>query len=192
MVKHLSHEDRVAVDTAIAEASAKSGVKIAVVVRPANARYQVYALAYGLALGSVVSLALWYYGCLRDFPALISVQLGTIALCELAHAAFALFVPLVPRRLKHHYAAQEAMRTFHILQAHAPHDKPFALLFVGLAERYVHVVTNTVLHRQAPEGWDHVTDMFRDAMRARSLRAACVEAIAHIAATAAAHFQPKE
>ena len=188
MVKPLSSEDHAFLNDAIKQAERKTSAKISVVVRPASDSYQAYILVYALALGSVSSVMLWHFHVVRDFPWLLSIQLGVVALCDLIHSLNLLFVGLVPRRIRHHQAAHTAMRDYHELHARQAKDAPFVLLFVSLAERYVHVVTSPTVHQRVPDDWHKVTETFTQSAPRQGVRAACIEAIGRITDILAARF----
>jgi putative membrane protein len=188
MVSTLSLQEHALIDDAIKQAEQKISVRISVVVRPASASYHTYALGYGLALGSMAALVLWWASVLHSFPLLLSVQLGIVALCDFVHQLTGYFTRLCPRRLRFHHAEQEAMRAYHILDARLPHDAPFVLLFVSQAERYVHIVTSPAVHRLIPGGWDRIADNFTQSIRQKPIAAACAEAVAAISEHLAARF----
>lgn len=177
MVKNLTKEDHAFLNEALQQAERTTSAKIAVIVRPASASYRDYVLLYSLTLGSIVAIALWAAHSAHSFPFLLAVQLGVILVCECTQSVCPLFICLVPNKIKHHYAEQEAMREFH---ARHQTDTPFVLLFVSLAEHYVHVVTNPVVHSRIPGDWHKVTEGFTQSVRNQTLRYACAGAIAQI------------
>ncbi|MGB9151724.1 MAG: hypothetical protein WCD70_01405 [Alphaproteobacteria bacterium] len=188
MVDSLTHSDLDYLDEALKLAEQKTSAKISIVVRPASGAYREYILVYSLVFGSAVTILLWDFAIVRNFLWLLSIQLGIVALCDIAHSIGNIFVPFVPRKVRHHFGAQAAMREYHELHAQQPHDAPFVLLFVSLAERYVHVVTNPVVHKRLPGNWNKITESFTHSVRHHSLRAACAEAAGHIAEILAIHF----
>jgi putative membrane protein len=188
MVALLSLSDHTLITQALKTAEAKTSAKISIVVRPTSTSYQSYILTYGLILGSLIALALWAFHVVAFYPGLLSVQLGIAAAFDMAYVFEGMFVRLVPRQTRHRYAAEEAMRVYHILHAHLPKDTPFVLLFVSVAERYVHVVTNDIVHRQIPGDWNNITDSFTVSVVSRGLLTSCIEAIADIATILARPF----
>jgi uncharacterized membrane protein len=66
------------------------------------------------------------------------------------------------------------------LHALVPPNEPFIFLFVSLDERYVHVITNPVVHKKIPGGWNAVTDRFISIVREEGIGAACIQAVKHI------------
>jgi uncharacterized membrane protein len=188
MVNVFSPNDRLFVDDALKQAERKTSAKISVVVHAASSSYQAYILTYGMLLGSAVSFGLWSFHILHEYPWLLCAQLGIVATCDLLRNVSGVFVRLVPRRARDHYAFQEAMRAYHTLHARLTPEEPFALLFVSLAERYVHVVTNPAAHQRLPDNWGAVTDSFTRSIKAKGLRTSCVEAIAHISDILATQF----
>ena len=75
-----------------------------------------------------------------------------------------------------------------ILHAEIAKDKPFILLFVSLAERYVHIATNPVVHAKLPDNWHAVTGQFIGSIRKKGLGKTCVQTIQHIAEILEPHF----
>jgi putative membrane protein len=191
MVKALTTEDDAFLNNVLKMAESKTSAKIDIVVHSASASYKEYILVYGLILGSAVAVALWDFDVVRSFPLLLGLQLGIVTLCELLHSIGNVFILLVPKRHRHFCAARAAMQEFHRKQAHLAQDVPFVLLFVSLAERYVHVVTNPVVHQKIPGDWHKVTENFMLSIRAKGLRLSCEETITGIADALSAMFPAK-
>ena len=185
MVKNLTPHDHVILNEALKRAAIVTAAKIKLIVVPASDSYRDYALAYGLILGSIAALTLWALDIVMNFPILLGTQLGLIALFDALHS---LITPLVPHKVRHHRAAQNAMRHYHVLHGHAAPDQAFVLLFVSLAERYVHVITNPIVHQRVPENWQSITQSFAAEMRHGDVNAACAHAIDQIAVILAPPF----
>ncbi|MDR3449120.1 MAG: hypothetical protein P4M15_05140 [Alphaproteobacteria bacterium] len=178
-------DDQTFIDEAVRQAESKTSAKITVVVLPASGAYKEYILAGGFITGTAAALTLWAASILHDFPVLLAVQIGILALCDLTGIG-RLFIRLAPRAARRHFAAEMAMRQYHAL--HADKNEPFVLLFVSLAERYVHIVTNPAIHARLPGEWDKITNDFTQDMRQKGLRTACGAAVERIAARLAASF----
>lgn len=179
MVKKLTPADNAAIGDAIRAVQQRTTAKIGIVVLPASGHYRSLLMLYGFILGSVVSYTLWMFYKL-PFPLLLLAQLGGMILVEFVPQLCGLSACLAPKRLRHYKANQAAH--FHYLKLHAemPKDEPFVLLFVSLAERYVHIVTNPIVHRSIPGNWQLVTERFTGSIRTKGPRVACLEAIEHI------------
>ena len=158
---------------------------------PASEDYYEFVLFYGFVFGSVAAFALGVTAVVTNFALLLAVQTAIILIVDIVPWLRRLCLKLVPRRTRHHRAAREAMRQYHVLHAQIPASTPFVLLYVSLAECYVHVVTNPVVHKKIPGNWDSVTEHFSAAIRKLGLRAACSEALQHIADILAAKFPSK-
>ena len=191
MVKALSHDNRATLEASVKEAERQTAAKISVIVMPASYRYDEFVFLYGIILSSVVSLTLWISKALTDFPLLLAIQLGIILLLDVTPWLRRLCIRLVPRRLRHRHAEQAARHEYHALQAHMPAGTPFILLFVSLAERYVHVLTNPVVHKEIPDGWHAVTGRFIAMIGQKGLQAACRQALQHAGEILAVHFPAK-
>jgi putative membrane protein len=114
--------------------------------------------------------------------------MGFILVCEATRGFGGLFVHCIPRKTRYQRAALDAMRIYYARCDALPKDKPFVLLFVSLAERYVHIVTNPVVHQRVASDWHVMTDTFSQSIRADGLRPACIVAVAKITERLVPHF----
>jgi putative membrane protein len=188
MVKILSTADQRAIQTAIKNAGRQTSAQIRLITVPASDRYTDFILLYGLLVGSLASFALWYTGKIIQFPLLLIIQLGVITLIDVLPWLHRLCIRLVSRHERHRRAGIAALREYHALTSSLQPDEAFVLLYVSLAERYVHIVTNPTVHKKLPDNWDAVTGHFIETIREKNLRTACVNAIGHIADILAPHF----
>ena len=192
MVKSLSPSDDAFLHGALHQASQKTSAKISFVVRSRSSAYQEYALAFGLIIGSLTAFVLWYLNISSSFAELLSVQLGFIAICDMAQLYGGLFTPLVPKKIQHHYASEQALREYHLRQSAISVGEPFVLLFVSLAERYVRIITNPTVHSRMPSDWHKITQLFTSSFDEKNLRTVSSEAIGQIADKLGAFFPIKE
>lgn len=182
MVKALSKNDRHAVSQAVAEAEKSTSARMAVVVAAASDAYHSYFILYGLCLGSIISMALWMEKLITDFPLLLMAQLAVIVLFSFTPVRH-LCLRLVPRHVRHHRAARRAYEEYLVASRHhASPAIPFVLLFVSLAERYVHVLTSrSVREKISDDAWNAVVNEFTSAMPKEGLERACTRAVQYAA-----------
>jgi putative membrane protein len=181
MVKSLTPQDHAQINAALQDAETETSAKIKVVVLPASDPYQEFILLTGLLVGSAVGLALWSTGVMTVYPILLVLQLGFISAFDLTPWLRRLCVARLPAAIRYRHATRRAFQEYHAHLASISPDQPFVLLFVSVAERYVHVITNPVVHRQIPDNWSSVIDRFTATLRKDGLTSACVQTVAHIA-----------
>jgi putative membrane protein len=184
-----SQNDKTRIGEAIGAATARTAAEIALVVAPASDIYQGYAQLYGFALASAIGLALWAAHMPVDFPAMLCLQLAAMAAASGVPWLRQLCIALVPRRIRHARAAHRAYEEYIRLAERLPPGVPFALLYISLAERYVHVLgSHDVRHAINAHGWKPVIAALTGAVRSHGLCAACVQAIGQAGDVLAAHF----
>ncbi len=189
MVK-LSQDDQSAIGDAIRAGEGRTAATMSVVVLPVSDHYRDFVFLYGFVLGSLLSLALWFSGRVL-FPWLLTIQVAVIVLVEALPWLYRLLVHLVPRAVRHHRAAKMAHRQYLVLHARLPCAEPFALLFVSLAERYVHVIVSPEVHSKIPDNWKTVTDHFIAAVRKDGLRQTSIQALSHMVEILSSKFPAK-
>ena len=182
MVKSLTQQERDALQAAIARAEQATSTTIRAVIVPASDPYRDFLLVLGLMKGSLIALLLWAFDIIHGYPLLLAVQLAAMMaygkIPFLRHCA----VFFVPRAMGHKRAARLAFEEYHAHHQNIAKDRAFVLLFVSLAERYVHVVTNPTVHTKIPTGWDTVTTHFTGEIRQSGLAAASLKAVEEIEA----------
>ena len=192
MVKKLYPKDETLINEAIATAAKRTSAKISVIVLPASDHYRDLVLLYGFILGAISSLGVWLFTSFLSFPGLLALVFGVATLVEILAPLRRLCIRLTPRRVRHHRAAEIAHREYLALHSAIPKDKPFVLLFISLAERYVHVLTNPVVHAQLPDNWHAITGRFIGSIRKFGLGHTCTEAVEHIAEILEPHFPKRK
>lgn len=184
----LTTDDHEALNKAIHEAEIKTSAMIKVAILPSSNRYQEFVLLYGFIIGSGLSIILWNRHVVTDYPWLLCIQLSVTVLCDVMPLFRQLCVKMMPRHVLVHHARQMAYQEYHHHHSFAATGQPFVLLFVSLAEHYVHVVTNPTVHEKIPDNWQIVTDRFASTMKSAGLSQACVSAIQHISEILAPQF----
>jgi putative membrane protein len=189
MVKNTAPDLKKIIAAAIAEAERDTAAEIVLVVSPASESYRGYTTLYGLVLGSFIGMALWMSKTVTGFPLLFGIQVAAIALTMLLPPLRSLCLKLVPRHILHHHAARRAFEEYLFVSRHVPAERPIVLLYVSLAEKYVHVLhSRAVLQKIPNEAWDAVIEEFSTLMKNAGLQQACLAAIRSIAKTLQPQF----
>ena len=192
MVKKLNEQDRAAIEAAVKEAETHTSTEIAVVVADKSDHYHGFTLLDGVIVGSIAALALWRYNSFLDFPLLLATQLGVAALFVLLARFVAPFLSHPPRKLAEHHAATAAARHFFSLQARVPHGVPVIVLYVSLLERRAHILHTRDITAKIPQTvWEEIISAFTVQAK-RSVREACLAAVADMASKLQTPFPPKE
>ena len=192
MVEKISTELADAIAKALQQAKPRTDAEIIMVVSPASDHYQGEVMAYGLALGSLLSLGLWLGNVYSGFPELLGVQIAVIAAVNLVPALRCAFVKLIPKRILHHRAARRAMTEFVFETRHVPAQQPAVMLYVSLAERYAHILHSRAVPEKVPgKAWEDVISNFTWTVKSAGLQSACITAIDSMAKTLEAPFPVK-
>ena len=192
MVKKIAPKLTAAISQAVTQAERRTSAEIAVVLTPASDGYQAYQLLYGFAAGSVTCVLLWATKTLTAFPVLMLIQalaLGCFAFIPLLRH---LCMKLLPKRVLHRYAARRAAEEFQTLSRQVPPERVLVLLYVSLAERYVHILHSRAAGAKIkPSVWDGIVASFTAGARKPGLAPAFEIAIGKIADALAPHFPDK-
>ena len=156
MVK-LTEKTRKSIEEAVATAERSTHAEIAVAVAQASDPYHFITLAYGLGVGTVIAATAWLGGITHLIAWVFGAQLATIT-------AFMLIAPLrraclhfAPKRLLHYRASSRAAVEYVRLTYSLPSQKPVVLLYISLAEHYVHIhASGAVLAVIAVKEWDGI------------------------------------
>jgi len=184
MVKSVSPELKETIAKAIAEAERRTSAEVVVVVLPASDPYQSHLMSYGLALGSLIGMGLWTEKIVTGFPVLFGIQVAAIMAMLFVPFLGSLCLKLIPKRVMHHHAARRAFEEFLIVSRHVPAERPVVILYISLAERYVHVLHSRAILQKVPnEAWEAVVQEFTALMKKSSLQEACDAAIQRITRT---------
>lgn len=88
----------------------------------------------------------------------------------------------LPRKLLFHRASHLGAEEILAITKAVPHETPVVLLFISLAEHYVHILPNhRVAHQVDEKSWDPIINRFTIALKKESLSKACIETIKEIA-----------
>jgi len=176
----LTQQEQDLVASTLKQSEVKTSAVIKLIILPASQAYHSYVVMYALILGSMVAMSLWTLDILEAFPWLLAIQLGVVALIDLTHSLNGFFIRFIPKTIRVKAGERAALHHYHSLHAHIPKGTGYVLLFVSLAERYVHVVTSPTVHHKIPGDWHQVTDSFTQKMRSHGLASACVATITQI------------
>lgn len=194
MAHRMSPADHQRVTDAIRAAEDRTAGEIYCVVARSSASYFFPAASIVLAcilVGSLlVALALeqWW----------ITIRLPWFVAAQLLAAAGALLVlwlvpglrmVLVPHRVRHARAHDNALRQFLARNVHLTAKRTGVLIFVSLEERYAEVVADGGIDQKVPqETWNGVVANLIQAAKTDRLADGFVAAVATVGALLAAHF----
>lgn len=178
MVKILSLKDKQMINTATKKAEAKTNAHIVTVILPASDTYFYYIMICGFIIASLADLLLWYGKVITQFPTLLSIQLLSSMLWPLIPGMKSVTLKFLPKQLYHHRAAQVAAEKRLAASKNVPLSKPVLLIFISLAERYIHIFPNAVIRDKVPDkDWNPIVQGLIHSIPKMSLTNACVKAI---------------
>jgi putative membrane protein len=180
MVKLLSESDRAALEDAVHAAERQTSAELAVVVARASDAYSEVALAFGLVIGCLVALGLWHEAKLTDFPRLMFVELIACALVLILPPLRHLSLSMVPKRYMKHRAAQRAADEYLRLTHHLPASAPIVLIYISLAERYVHIYASRFVREKITDTeWDAVVAILTESVKSHGIAKGIINAVEH-------------
>jgi putative membrane protein len=179
MVK-FANNDRRAIHEAVLEVEKKTGAELAVVIMPASDAYRFIAFFTGLVVGSFAALALWCSKILTMFPLLLCLVLLCGLLFLLIPLLRHLCLKLEPVRVLKRRAALRAADEYMRLVHHLPSGRPVVLLYLSLAERYVHIYSSREVRAKIPDReWDAVVKTLTGNIKREGVRDAVVRTVRH-------------
>lgn len=194
MARSMTAQEHERVTQAIRAAEARTSGEIYCVVARSSASYFFPAAFSALAcilVGSlIVAFLLEYFW--------LSVRLPWFVAAQLLAAACALFVlwlapglriVLVPHRVRHKRAHDNALRQFLARNVHLTAQRTGVLLFVSLEEHYAEVVADSGINQKVKEGtWEGVVAMLIAAAREDRVADGFVQAAGTVGGLLEAHF----
>lgn len=178
MVKILSLKDQQIISAATKQAEAETKAHIVTVILPASDTYSHYIMICGFIIASLVDLFLWHEKFITQFPTLLSIQLLSAMLCPFIPGMKTLTLKFLPKQLYHHRAAQVAAEKRLAASKNVNSSKPVLLIFISLAERYIHIFPNAVIREKIPDkDWGHIVRELMRSIPIMTLASACVKAI---------------
>ena len=178
MVKILSLKDQQMISATTKQAEAKTNAHIATVILPASDTYSHYIMLCGFIAASLVDLYLWHEKIITQFPTLLCIQLLFAMLFPLIPGMINLTLKFLPKHVYQHRAAQVAAEKRLAVSKNVNSSKPVLLIFISLAERYIHIFPNAVIRDQVPDtNWDAIVRKLIHSIPKTGVANACVNAI---------------
>ncbi len=182
MVKVFTTSEKEQLSAAIYKAEKRTNAEIAAVILPISDRYIPEMMLYGFMLGSLVAILLWEMSWVLSFPLLFLIQLLGIFTVPFLPGVNKCFLRLLPQKLLFHRAAHLGAEELLAIHHNVPHNTPVVLLFISLAEHYVHLFPNAVVKSKIKdEVWKPIVVEFSAKLSEATLTGACLHAIDAIA-----------
>ena len=161
----------------------------AVFVRASNP-YHGYLFCDGFIAGSCVSLGLWLSHTVGNYLLLLLAQIAVMAVLLLLPPFGQFFMRFIPKVVRDHAAAKSAAFEFLHLTHRLPASKPAVLLYVSVAEKYVHILPSRSMHETVPKTvWDNVVKNLTTSVKKIGLKEASMVAIKEMTEILA-HYYP--
>ena len=186
----IGEADKARVASAIQAAEAQSAGEIFCVIARRSSAYPLVPVAWAAALALCLPWPLLY------FTAWPGSSIYALQIMVFFAAASLLSVPairfrIVPRRVRHQRAHDEAMRQFFAQGIDKTTQRTGVLIFASAAERYVEVVADAGINdRVAPAVWDQAVEALVAGIKDGRPADGFVDAIAQCGLVLAAHFPP--
>jgi len=178
MVKLLTSKDKQLISEATQKAEAKTNAHIVTVILPASDTYSHYVMLCGFVLASLIDIYLWNAKIITQFPILLCIQLLTAVLFPLIPGMKSLTLKLLPKKIYQHRAAQMAAEKRLSASKGVNSSKPVLLIFISMAEHYIHIFPNSVIRDKVPDkNWEHMVHQLINSIRSNNLVGGCVQAI---------------
>lgn len=167
---------------AIGLAEQRTCAEIAAVVVPRSDHYIAEMMLYGFVFGSLINFVLWDTTGLNKFPLFFLIQLLCMFLVPFIPGLNRVLLYFLPRKLLFHRASHLGAEEILAITKTVPHETPVVLLFISLAEHYVHILPNhSVAHKVEEKSWDPIINGFTITLKRENLTKACIETIKEIA-----------
>lgn len=178
MVNIFSTTQSEQIENAIATAEQGTRVEIATVVIPRSDFYISELMIYGFIIGSFINFLLWEGRIATSFPEFFFIQLICILMLPYTPGIKKIFCFFLPKKLLVHRASHLGAEEILAINQHVPPQTPVVLLFVSLAERYVHIFPNNVVNDSIEKHhWDKIINQFTVTLKTQELTQACTQAI---------------
>jgi putative membrane protein len=160
MIRSLTDEERLRIESATGEIERSTSAHLAVVVVPASDRYSLYPMVWG-QLGALLMVGI--VAAFRPglgIRASLLIQLPAMIILTLLFDWLPIRIALVPKVIQQSHARQLAHREFDARVVHGSHRNR-VLFFVSLSERYVEVIADRGVHSLVADGtWDKIVNDF--------------------------------
>ncbi len=192
MVKILSNNDKELIEQAVAKAENITSADLVTVVAPASDVYQSYLLLYGLMAGSMIDIVLWSTKIVTSFPLLFTIQLLAIILLSFIPFLNQQILRFVPKNILHARAAKRAGEEYLNVSRQVSRDTPIVLLYISIAERYVHIFTSQIVREKiSDESWNSIILELTTNVRLEGLPKAIVKATENVTKILIPYFPQK-
>jgi len=182
MVKIFSPSEAEYIAQATTLAEQRTSAEIVTVVIPKSDRYISEMMFYGFILGSVIAFVLWEIKGLTNFPVIFLIQLLCMLILPLMPGIYKVFLYFLPKKLLFHRASHLGAEELLAIMQKVPPQTPVVLLFISLAEHYIHLFTNPVVKNGIEDKhWDELINRFTVKLKVQTLTQTCSESIAEIA-----------
>jgi putative membrane protein len=182
MVKIFSTLESEQIAEAIALAEQRTHAEIATVVLPRSDHYVSEMMLYGFILGSVISFILWEAAEVDRFSLFFLIQLLCMFLVPFTPGLKRVLLYFLPKKLLFHRAAHIGAEELLAIIQNVPPQTPVVLLFISLAEHYIHVLPNPIVNNKIEaKNWDKIIGGFTVTLKNNDLTKACIETINEIA-----------
>jgi putative membrane protein len=187
MVKLPTPLESDAIAKAVRQVENQTGVIVATVIAPISHSYLGYAVLDTFLFAALINGALWLSRLVVNVESMLIIQAALMLFVVLP--TYRLWVvSLLPKTIRHHHAARSAVMAFHHVLHQTPADKHVVLLYVSLAERYVHILHSRTLNDiVAPEIWKAIVAQFTATMPKIGLSEATLQAIKNIESALVGH-----
>lgn len=181
MVTIFSNRESQAIEHAVALAEKNTNAEIITVVVPSSDYYIPELMLLGFVFGCLIDLFIYHYLAITKLTHLTLIQLACMFLLPFFPGLRGGVSYFLPKKLLHHRAfqlgAEELLFITHKVNSHTP----VVLLFVSLAEHYIHIYTNSIVKNKIDENkWSTLIDTFTASLKQRTLAQACIETISKI------------
>ncbi|QMT61679.1 hypothetical protein [Legionella sp. PC997] len=182
MVKIFSTLESEQITKAIGLAEQRTCAEITAVVVPRSDHYIAEMMLYGFVFGSLINFVLWEITGLNKFPLFFLIQLLCMFLVPFIPGLNRVLLYLLPRKLLFHRASHLGAEEILALTKAVSHEIPVVLLFISIAEHYVHILPNhRVANKVDEKSWDPIINGFILTLKRENLTKACTETIKEIA-----------
>ncbi len=187
----MKQEHKDAVSAAVEAVEKKTSAHVVTIVAPESDVLREHTFMFGLLVGTGLALILWKEQVIFSFPALLGVQLVPLALVSSVPWVHQLCLKLLPKHLVHHHAARRAYEQYISVTHALPPSAPVVLLYISLAERYVHILaSHQVRDKISYDIWNKVVEKFTASMKSEGLQKSAVEAVGSMGDLLAPQFPP--
>lgn len=180
MVKKLSPLETDELTKTLQNIEAKTGASVATVITPVSGTYLSYIFLDTFLIAGLINGALYLSKLVVNIEYFALIQFAFLLAVVIPHYRHWL-VALLPRAIRHHHAARSAVMAYHHILNQQPEGKDVVLLYVSVAERYVHVFHSRSLNKKVdPTLWRDIIAQFILIMPRLGMGEAAIQAVKNI------------